>query len=86
MTMSWLGIAWGTISYGNWGSLILMLAAVGIFGQYMLQKYAHRPRTLDNKGIFVREGRLRLACIVFGCGLGLQILIIILASVLPGRG
>lgn len=84
-SMDWLGIAWKMIGCSSWGALILMLAAVGIFGQYMLQKYTHRPRTLDDKAMFFREGRLRLAVMVFCFGLGLQVLSIWLANVVPGH-
>jgi len=83
--MNMLGIAWRVISCCSWVSLILMLAAVGICCQYMLQKYKHRPRTLDDKKTFFREGRMRLALIVFCLGLSLQVLAIVLANVVPGR-
>jgi len=62
-----------------------MLAAVGIGGQYMFQKYHHSPRNLNDKRGFVREGRLRLALIVFCLGLGLQVAAIVLANVVSGR-
>jgi hypothetical protein len=83
--MDWLDVAWEMISCCSWGSLILMLAAAGISGQYMLQKYNHRPRTLDDKRTVFREGRLRLAVMVFCIGLGLQVLAITLAHVVPGH-
>jgi hypothetical protein len=83
--MDQLGIAWDFISCCSWGSLVLMLAAVGISGQYMVQKYRHRPRTLDDKRTFLREGRLRLAVVVFCFGVGLQVLAILLANVVPAH-
>lgn len=83
--MNQLGIAWDIIKCCSWSSLILMLAATGVFGQYMLEKYNHRPRTLDDKTTFVIEGRLWLSLKVFCFGLGLQALAIFLANVIPGH-
>jgi hypothetical protein len=83
--MDWLDIGWEVISCCSWGSLVLMLAAIGVSGQYMVQKYRHPPRTLDDKKMFSREGRLRLAVMVFGVGLGLQALAILLANVVPAH-
>jgi hypothetical protein len=84
--MDWLGIAWRVISCFDWVSLVLMLAAVGICCQYMIQTYKHpRHRNLDRKRPFFREGRPRLALAVFCFGLGLQAAAIVLANVVPGR-
>ena len=83
--MEWTDIAWRVIGCGSWVSLILMLAAIGIGGQYMLQKYQHGQRNVHGKRGFSREGRLRLAFIVFCFGLGLQVTTIVLANVVPGR-
>jgi hypothetical protein len=78
-------IAWWVIGCCSWVSLILMLAAVGIGGQYMLQKFQHGLRNLNDKRGFFREGRLRLAVIVFCLGLGLRVTAIVLANVVSGR-
>ena len=83
--MDKLGIAWAVVSWCNWVSLVLMLAAVGIGCQYMFQKYKHPHRNPDGKRTFVREGRLRLALMAFCLGLGLQVTAIVLANVVPGR-
>jgi hypothetical protein len=83
--MDWTDIAWQVIACCSWISLILMLAAVGIGGQYMLQKYRYRQRNVHGKRGFSREGRLRLALIVFCLGLGLQVTAIVLANVVPGH-
>jgi hypothetical protein len=83
--MNKLGIGWDVISLCNFSGLILMIAGVGIVGQYAVQKYTRGVRGLDGKPELLPEGRPKLALIVFSCGIGLQVLTVVLANMVPGR-
>lgn len=80
-----LRITWDVLSWCNWASLILLLAGVGIFGQYMVLKFSQSPRTIKKPLKFVRVGRLKLALLVFGSGMVLQMAVILLANIVPGH-
>jgi hypothetical protein len=79
------GFASDVISVCSLVGLVLMIAGVGIVGQYAAQKYTSTARHFDGKSKLLPEGRPKLALIVFSCGIGLQILTLVLANMVPGR-
>ena len=82
-----LRLTWIAIGALQWTSLVLLLAGVVLFGWHLMRTVSNK-RESQGGGLspeIWRAAAARIALKIFGAGIGMQLLSVFLASVVPGR-
>jgi hypothetical protein len=82
-----VALTWAAVGALKWISLFLLLAGVGLFGWHFTRRMSNRSAEQES-GLPPKVWRkmpFTLELKIFGAGLGLQLLSIFLATVIPGR-
>lgn len=75
-------LLWDVIALLRWGSLPFMLGGVGLFGHNLMRMASRHPDNVSSPSVW-RGRAAKSATKVFGVGVGLLALSILLASLAP---